>query len=159
MTDFYTWVQYFGPSAKVNDYLDMALSHMLVSSKRDDRWVETHRFNIDAILKLQSGGFNFSNRARVMFNTDNSEWLYRNRVRLTKPVKLFDRSFTPFVSNEFFFDLSSAEDYNQNRASLGVAMGFFFNSRFTLAYMARGRKAKGKWSNTNVLETALGISF
>jgi len=159
MGNFYTYVQYFGPSCKVNDYFDLALWYKLVSAKNNGRWTETHRFDIDGTLKLELAGFKFSNRSRFERNTDKPSWLYRDRVKITKKIKLFNRNFTPFVSNEFFFDLEPIDGYHENRASVGISTDFIWGSKFTISYMSRTKKANGNWSNANVLGTTVGLSF
>ena len=159
MGNFYTYVQYAGISYKVNDYFDTALWYKLVSSKTDQHWSESHRFDIDGTFKLNLNGFKLSDRLRFERNTTSSSWLYRNRVKAVKTVKLFNRDFTPFISNEFFLDLEPDGGYHENRASIGFSMDFIWDSKLTIYYMARGKKEDGIWNNVNILGTTIGFSF
>jgi len=159
MGNMYTYVQYFGPSYKVSDYLDIGLWHKLVAAKSNGRWSESNRFDFDGTLKLELFGFNFSNRSRFERNVDSPSWLYRDRIKITKKIKLFNRDFTPFVSNEFFFNLEPTDGYGENRAIVGISTAFLCGSKLTLSYMSRTKKANGNWSNANVLGTSIGFSF
>jgi len=159
MGNFYTYVQYFGPSFKVSDYLDLGLWHKLVSSKSSGSWSETNRFDFDATLKFELAGVKLSNRSRFERNVNKPSWLYRDRIKFSKAIKLFNWDLTPFVSNEFFFDLEPTDGYHENRATVGFSTGFLCGSKLTLSYMSRTKKANGNWSNANVLGTSVGFSF
>lgn len=159
MGNMYTYVQYFGPSFKVSDYLDLGLWHKFVSSKSSGNWSESNRLDFDATLKWELVGFKFSNRSRFERNLNKPSWLYRDRIKITKKIKLFNRDFTPFVSNEFFFNMEPTDGYHENRASVGISTAFLWGSKFTLSYMSRSKKANGNWSNANVLGSSIGLSF
>ncbi len=156
---FYVYVQYVGASYKVNDYFDTALWYKLVSVKKNEHWAESHRFDIDGTLKLELSGFKFSNRSRVERNTTASSWLYRDRIKIERPIKLINRQFTPFVFNEFFLDLEPESGYHENRASIGFKTNFVYISRLTVYYMARGKKNNGSWNNTDVIGTTVSLYF
>ena len=156
---FYVYVQYAGASYKINDYFDTALWYKLVSSKKDQHWSESHRFDIDGTLKLNLNELKLSNRSRFERNTTASSWLYRDRVKIEKSIELFNRDFTPFISNEFFLDLEPESGYHENRASGGFKTDFIYSSKLTVYYMARGKKNNGSWNNTNILGTTVGFYF
>jgi len=159
MGNMYTYVQYFGPSFKVSDYLDLGLWHKFVSSKSSGNWSESNRFDFDATLKCELAGFKLSNRSRFERNVDSPSWLYRDRIKISKKINLFKREFSPFVSNEFFVNLEPTDGYSENRASVGISTAFLCGSKLTLSYMSRTKKANGNWSNANVLGTSIGFSF
>lgn len=159
MGNMYTFVQYFGPSYKVSDYLDLGLWHKLVSAKSSGSWSESNRFDFDATLKFELAGFKLSNRSRFERNVDSPSWLYRDRVKISKKINLLNRDFTPFVSNEFFVNLEPTDGYGENRATVGISTAFLCGSKLTLSYMSRTKKANGNWSNSNVLGTSIGFSF
>ena len=159
MGNFYTYVQYAGASYKVSDYLDVAGWYKLVSSKKNQNWPETHRYDIDGTLKLDLDGFKFSNRSRFERNTTASSWLYRDRIKATKKIRLFERNFTPFLSNEFFLDIEPNDGYHENRANLGFTTEFMWDSNLAIYYMCRAKKNEGEWNSANVIGTTIGFSF
>ncbi len=156
---FYTYVQYVGMGYKINDYFDTAIWYKLVSSEKNQNWSESHRFDIDGTLKWNINGFNLSNRSRVERNTTTSSWLYRDRIKLEKAMKLFNKSFIPFVSNEFFLDIRSNSGYHGNRASIGLSTRFIWSSKLTVYYMSRAKKSKGNWSSADIIGTTVGLYF
>lgn len=159
MGNFYTYVQYAGVGYKLNDHFDTALWYKLVSSKADQKWSETHRFDIDGTLSFNLGDFKVSDRSRFERNTNAGSWLYRNRLKVQKKIRLFNRDFTPFVSNEFFLDLEPEDGYHENRGSVGFSTKFFWDTKLSAYYMSRNKKKDGSWSNANILGTTLGLSF
>lgn len=133
--------------------------YKLVSSKKNQNWSETHRYDIDGTLKLDLDGFKFSNRSRFERNVTASSWLYRDRIKATKKIKLFERNFTPFLSNEFFLDIEPDDGYHENRASLGFTTEFMWGSNLAIYYMYRAKKNEGEWNSANVIGASIGFSF
>lgn len=159
MGNFYTYVQYAGMSYKINEYLDIAGWYKLVSSKKNQDWSESHRFDIDGTLQFNLNKFNLSHRSRFERNTTASSWLYRDRIKVKRTVTLFGRKFTPFIFNEFFLDLKPEDGYHENRGCAGFSTDFIWDSKLTTYYMSRNKKSGGSWSNANILGTTLGFSF
>ena len=159
MGNFYTYVQYAGASYKVTDYFDVAGWYKLVSAKSSQHWSETHRYDIDGTLKLDLDGFKLSNRSRFERNTNASSWLYRDRIKMTKKIKLFEKDFMPFLSNEFFLDIEPDDGYHENRASGGISTDFIWGTKLTLYYMSRAKKSNAEWNSANVIGTTIGFSF
>ena len=159
MSDFYTFVQYVGMGYEINDYFDTAVWYKLVSSEKNQHWSESHRFDIDGTLKLNINGFKLSNRSRLERNTTASSWLYRDIIKLEKGIKLFNKGFVPYVSNEFFWDITPNSGYHENRTSVGFSTGFIWGSKLAIYYMSRARKSKGSWNSTDIIGTTLGFYF
>ncbi len=159
MGNFYTYVQYAGASYKVNDYFDAACWYKLVLFKKNQHWSENHCFDIDGTLKLKLEEFKLSNRSRFERNMTASSWLYRDRIMAQRTVGVFNKDFTPYISNEFFIDIDPRSGYHENRAIIGISTGFIWNSELSVYYMSRAKKSNRNWNNANVLGTTLGISF
>ena len=159
MGNFYTYVQYAGINYKITDYFDTALWYKLVSSKKNQHWSESHRFDIDGALKLNIDDFKLSNRSRFERNTTKSSWLYRDRIKIEKRVRLFNRDFKPFVSDELFLDLDPHSGFHENRASGGFSVDFIWGSTLSIYYMCRAKKSKGEWTSANIIGTTVGFSF
>lgn len=159
VSNFHTYVQYVGMGYEINDYFDAAIWYKLVSSEKNQHWSESHRFDIDGTLKLNINGFNLSNRSRLERNTTASSWLYRDRIKLEKKVKLFNKNFVPYVFNEFFWDIKPNSGYHENRASIGFSTRFIWGSKLAIYYLSRARKSKGSWSSADIIGTILGFYF
>jgi len=159
MGNFYTYVQYVGPSFKVSDNFDIAIWHKLVSSKKNQEWKESHRFDIDGTIKLELGEVKLSDRSRFERNPVKSSWLYRNRLKFATDIEFFKKKFTPFISNEIFYDMDPKPGYHENRGSVGVSTDFIWGTKLTVYYMARTKKSQGDWTNANVLGTTVAVSF
>jgi hypothetical protein len=156
---FYTYVQYVGMGYKINNYFDTAIWYKLVSSEKNQHWSDSHRFDIDGTLKWDINGFNLSNRSRLERNTTTSSWLYRDRIKLEKGIKLFNKSFAPYVFNEFFLDIRPNSGYHENRASVGFSTYFIRSSKLAIYYMSRAKKSKGNWSSADIIGTTVGFYF
>jgi len=156
---FYTYVQYVGMGYEINDYFDTAIWYKLVSSEKNQHWSESHRFDIDGTFKLNINGFRLSNRSRLERNTTASSWLYRDRIKLEKGIKLFNKGFTPYVFNEFFLDIRPNSGYHENRASVGFSTYFIWGSKLAIYYMSRAKKNKGNWSSVDIIGTTVGFYF
>jgi len=154
---FYTYVQYVGMGYKISDYFDTAIWYKLVSSEKNQNWSESHRFDIDGTLKWNINGFNLSNRSRLERNTTTSSWLYRDRIKLEKGIKLFNKAFTHYVFNEFFLDIRPNSGYHENRASIGFSTRFIWSSKLAIYYMSRARKSKGSWNSADIIGTTVGF--
>ena len=159
MGNFYTYVQYAGVNYKINSNFDVAVWYKLVSSKSSQEWSESHRVDIDGTVNVNLSGLKISDRSRFERNTTANSWLYRNRLKLSKTVELFEKDYTPFISNEFFLELEPSDGFEENRASVGFSTKFIWGTKLTLYYMSRAKKSDGRWNSANILGTTIGFSF
>ena len=159
MGTFYTYVLYTGTYVKINEYVDTAVWYKFVDSKSGSDWHASHRYDIDGTLKYNLEGFKLSNRSRIEQNLTKDTWVYRDRVKAAREFTVFYWKFTPYISNEFFFDLSSGDGYDENRASAGLSTDFVFNTKLTAYYMSHAKESDDNWKNANVLGFFAGISF
>ncbi len=159
MSTFYTYVLYSGVYVKLNKYIDVAGWYKFVESKKANHWEDSHRYDIDAILKYDMAGFKLSNRSRFEHNLTKSSFLHRDRIKVARSFEIFGRKYTPYVSNEFFLDIDPDWGYHENRLSSGISTGFFFNTKLTVYYMARAKKSNDNWTNANIIGFYAGISF
>lgn len=159
MGDFYTHVIYVGPSFKINKYIDTAVWYKYVDSKKDGRWSDSHRYDLDLTLSYVLAGFKLSNRSRFENNVTSSSWLYRDRIKAARDIEAFNKKFTPYISNEFFLNMNPTDGYSENRASIGISTDFIFDTTLTLYYMSGAKKADGNWTCANILGVSSGLSF
>ena len=157
MSTFYTYVLYAGTYFRINKYIDTAIWYKFVESKKGHHWEDSHRNDVDAILKYDLAGIKLSNRSRFEHNFTKDSWLYRDRIKITKEIR--NGKCTSYISNEFFWDISPDDGYHENRASIGVSTSFFFDTKLTLYYMSRAKKELGSWKNANILGTFIDLSF
>jgi len=74
-----------------------------------------------------------------IFPTSNS-FRYRNMARLNWKL---NQQWTPFLSNEIFYDFNKG--FNQNRARIGIGYTFQPGTRLDIGYMALHRKDGQGW--------------
>lgn len=159
MSSFYAYVLYTGTYVKINEYVDVAAWYKFVESKGSSDWHASHRYDMDGILKYNLEGFKLSNRSRFEHNFTKDSWLYRDRIKTARELTIFGWKFTPYIFNEFFFDLSNDDGYDENRASIGVSTPFIFYTELTAYYMSRAKKSDDNWTNANVIGLSAGMSF
>lgn len=159
MSRFYTYVLYAGTYVKVHKYIDIAAWYKFVNSKKHHHWEDSHRCDVDGILKYDLEGFKLSNRSRFEYNATKDSWLYRDRIKTARSVMIFDKKFTPYIFNEFFIHIGLDGGYHENRASAGISTDFPFGMKITAYYMSRAKKKHGNWKNANILGISLGMVF
>jgi len=161
MSTFYQYVMYAGVYTKLHKYFDAAAWYKFVESKVDQHWEDSHRVDVDGIIKytVEPLELKLSNRSRLEYNITSDSWVYRDRIKVSGGLEIFNKKFTPYVFNELFFSLGSKGQYNENRANLGMSTDFLFDTKLTFYYMARTKKSSGKWVNANVLGVNVGMSF
>jgi len=158
MSTFHQYVLYVGSYIKLNKYIDTAVWYKFVESKKYHHWEDSHRCDVDGILKYNLEGFKLSNRSRFEYNFTENSWIYRDRVKVAKEFEIFKRKYTPYFFNEFFIDINPDAGYHENRANVGVSTPFFCNTKLTLYYMSRAKK-KENWNNANILGASVGLVF
>lgn len=92
---------------------------------------------------------NWKNRSWIEFRIFPSKntWRYRNMSRLNWKL---NPTWTPFVSEEFFYDPN--QGFNQNRFMVGVGYRFNPETRLDLGYLALSRKeSQEQWTLDHAL--------
>lgn len=150
-----------GVGHKVSDSLDLAAHYFYIQEKNTKgQWVEEDRLELQPTLKWDYAGFNFSDRNRFEYRVvgDDEKWRYRNLLKIAKPVEINGFSFSPYISNEIFYDLKK-EELNQDRASVGFIKKINPHVTLDVYYMVRSDYAGGHWNTTNIAGTSFSISF
>ena len=81
---------------------------------------------------------------------------YRNESVLTSKHTITSLELTPFIEEEFFYDLTDSE-LNINWLTAGVSKFWTKNFKWKLGYRLQSQKFGGEWQTRNVLVT--GISY
>jgi len=158
---FYQYVLYAGGIFKVNKYIDTALWYKFVETKHHHHWDDSHRIDMDGVLKYDLSGFKLYDRSRFEGNFTTGHWLYRNKIKIGRPVSFCDGKFkfTPYIFNEFFFHMGVSGSFRENRGGAGIKAPFAFGTNLNFYYMSRAKKKDGVWTNANVLNLSLGMVF
>lgn len=132
----------FGIKYKLNKYVEIQPSYLfrLQTSSGPNRY--EHRARFDVTPKKSFKNFSIENRNRFehRFKTDGrkDETYYRNRTKLKFPVKSGGKElFTPFVSNDTYFDLRNVNVYRNDTAG-GISKKF--SDSFTADFFYQYRR-------------------
>ncbi len=122
--------------------------------------VNERRWILEATLKAKWGPFKVSDRNRIAYRDRSStdEWRYRNRLHIGYPIEVGKRTIEPFVSEEIFWQWNEGS-FNQNRIQFGVAFSLSANTTLSLYYLIKSNRRGSDWDESQVLGTALGVSF
>lgn len=164
MGQFYEYQMYVGPTINVNRYFDAAvlykLDEKLTNKKKTDYWADYNFLVMDGTLKYDWKHFQVFNRFRFEYDGTRGRWIYRDRVKFATPFKIFKVKLTPYMYNEFFYDIDPiTSGYHENRAQGGIIVDLIFKTQLTTYYMFRSLKKQGDWINANVLGVSLGMNF
>ena len=127
----------FTPGVKYSwsKHVDIELNYRFQRLKLLDELTTEHRLEIIPYLKGEWAGFKIELRNRLeLRNIDGKNSLrLRERIQIKRNFKYGDWDFDYYISNEIFYD-SNPNDFNQNRAKVGVSkevspslnMGFYY---------------------------------
>lgn len=157
--NFYTHVQYLGPTYTFNENFGVGILHQMVNSKKNDKWNTNHRFDLDAYISAKIYDFKIDTRTRFERDVTINTWTYRAKEQISRDILLLNRNYTPYISNEGYLALTPEIKYNENRATLGIKTKFLLGTDIDLYYMNRAKKPKNDWVNSNVLGVSVGYKF
>ena len=145
---------------KPNTHMQYAVGYKYELKNGASRWSEEHR--LEQILTLKGAwlGFKGSVGTRVEYRSidGDEKWRWREKVTISRPIVLGHLKLAPYLSEELFFDFKT-DEYNQNRAVLGVAKKLSSSVEVDLYYMYRADLKSSGWSGVNVLGTSMTIAF
>jgi len=124
------------------------------------QWREEYRPMLGLYWRDKLAGGNFSNRHRIEWRffegNAKDKVRYRNESVWTSQRKITDYQLTPFIEEEFFYDLTDNE-LNTNWLTFGISKYWSKGIKWKLGYRLLSQKFNGEWQNRHVLVT--GISF
>lgn len=125
-----------------------------------DQWREEYRPMFGLRWAGRLGGGRFSNRHRIelRFFEGNAKnrVRYRNESVWTAPRHYTPLRLTPYISEEFFYDLTG-ETFTVNWLTFGVAKAVTKGVKWKLGYRLQSQKRNDQWSDRHVLVTGLNI--
>ncbi len=150
-----------GVGYKVSKSLDLAASYFYAEEKNiAGRWVPENRLELQTTCKWGLWDLKWSDRNRFEYRSvdDKEKWRYRNALKIAKPVKVWGSEFSPYVSDEIFYDFKK-DELNQNRVSVGVTKKLIENVTLDVYYMVKSDKTGRDWNETQILGTSLTVVF
>ena len=124
------------------------------------QWREEYRPMLSLYWRGKLGDGKFSNRHRIEWrsfegNSENKK-RYRNESVWTSSNTLTDYKFTPFIEEEFFYDITNSE-FNGNWLTFGISKFWAKGMKWKLGYRLQSQKFGGEWKDRHMLVT--GLSF
>ena len=130
----------------------------------DNNWREEYRPMLGLYWRGKLAGGKFSNRHRIewrYFEGNAKDRLrYRNESVWISPTTITDYQLTPFIEEEFFYDITDSE-LNTNWLTFGISK--FWNKskkgamKWKLGYRLQSQKFNGEWQNRHMLVTGISI--
>ena len=153
-------------------YLDLNYRHKLLKPwaievgyrhaflELNNQWREEFRPMLSLYWRGKLGEGKFSNRHRIEWRsfegnaTDRRR--YRNESVWTSAHTITDYKLTPFVEEEFFYDITNSE-LDSNWLTVGVSKFWAKGMKWKLGYRLQSQKFNGAWQDRHILVT--GLSF
>ncbi len=145
---------------RIKRYFDFELNYKYKRKKTGKEWSEEHRVELIPTInwKLEEYKLNIKNRFEYRSVEGQNKWMWREKLKIKRPIKIGVFEFTTFVSEEIFYDFK-VNEFNQNRVATGLSKMITKNSWIVLYYMRKNNKRDGAWPGVNILGTELGIKF
>jgi hypothetical protein len=151
----------FTPGIKFNwsEHVNLEMNYRYQRLKLLDEFTTEHRLEIIPYLKGQWAGFQIELRNRFeLRNIDGDEsFRLRERIQIMRNFKYKDWDFDYYISDEIFYD-SNANNFNQNRAKIGVVKEVTPGLNMGLYYMYWTIKGEELFK-ANVIGTTFSILF
>lgn len=123
-------------------------------------WREEYRPMFGLIWRGKWGSWKFTNRHRLelRYFEGNAEDLqrYRNETIWTSPRSYTDLNLTPYINEEFFYDLTD-DEFTVNWLTFGVSKKLADGFKWKLGYRLQSQLFNDEWTDRHVLVT--GISY
>lgn len=146
--------------------LDLASAYRYIQTKdTKSQWDNNDTQYIELIVtpKIKLGDFNLSDANKIEYRfieNARDRWVYRNLITAAYPAKLLNFEFTPYISNEIYYDLE-IDKVNQNWATIGankkiaknISVGFYFRNE------AVRSGTSSKWATAHILGSNVTIDF
>jgi len=166
MGNIYYYQGRLGSTFHANKNLDLSLAYRYIQTKDSKgKWDnnDTQYIEIIAIPKIKSAGFNLSDANKIEYRfieNARDRWVYRNQAMAAYPTKMGKFEFTPYVSEEFYYDFEIDKVY-QNWATAGVNKKISKN--LTVGLYCRNEAVRtgtsSKWVTAFILGSNITIDF
>jgi hypothetical protein len=151
----------FTPGIKFNwsEHINLEMNYRYQRLKLFDEFTTEHRLEIIPYLEGQWAGFQIQLRNRFeLRNIDGDDsFRLRERIQIKRKFKYKDWDFDYYISDEIFYD-SNANNFNQNRAKIGVVTEVTPGLNMGLYYLYWTIKGEELFE-ANVIGTTFSILF
>ncbi len=149
-----------GIGYKQNKMLKTDLRYRTAFDK-EGQWLLEHRFHVNQHVKWKVGKFSFKYRFRTEYRVrkeNDNEWRIRNRLMVGYPVKISVLEFTPFLSEEVFFDFEKPL-FNRSRLETGISFKVSDSVSIIGAYFWQVRPKNDSFNDENVFKIRLKLDI
>ena len=145
---------------KINKYFDFELNYKYETVKGEEEWSEEHRLELIPTINwiLKEYKIQIKSRFEHRIVEEENKWVWREKLKTKKQIKIGIFEFTLFISEAIFFDFKINE-FNQNRFAIGLSKTITKNLGIDLYYMRKNNKRDGAWPGVNILGTEFAIKF
>jgi hypothetical protein len=149
-----------GLHLNVTDGLVFGVNYRLIYAKSERKWKEENRPHFNVTLKGKLKDFKLSNRSRLelRIKDDSDTWRYRNKTKVTFPVKWTKFEIQPYIADEVFIDFHG-DCLNQNRLYAGFGAKLFKHLKTDIYYVWQTAKVNNGWSNFHALGLKMKLVF
>jgi len=165
MGNIYYYHMRVGAAFHAHKNLDLALAYRFIQNKVSGGWDSNDIQYIETITtpKIKLGGFNISDANKVEYRfyaNAPDRWVYRNLLTFAHPAKIGGFEFTPYVSDEIYYDFEVGKA-NLNWATLGANKKM--NKYLTLGFYYRAETSRvgssSKWLTNQILGSNATVDF
>ena len=125
-----------------------------------NQWREEYRPMLSLYWRGKLGKGKFSNRSRIEWRyfegNAQDRVRYRNESVWTSLHTITDYQLTPFIEEEFFYDITNSE-LNINWLTFGISKFWSKGMKWKLGYRLQSQKFNGEWENRHMLVTGISI--
>jgi len=125
-----------------------------------NHWREEYRPMLSLYWRGKLGKGKFSNRHRIEWRyfegNAQDRVRYRNESVWTSLHTITDYQLTPFIEEEFFYDITDSE-LNINWLTFGISKFWSKGMKWKLGYRLQSQKFNGEWENRHMLVTGISI--
>lgn len=146
--------------------LDLAAAYRYIQTKDSkNEWDKNDMQYIEfiAIPKTKIGNFDISDANKIERRfLDNAvdRWVYRNLVTVAHPAKVGNFEFTPYISNEIYYDFE-IDTMNLDWLTFGATKKITKNLVVGLYYRQEYSRvgSRSKWDTNQILGTNVTVNF
>ncbi len=146
--------------------LDLAVAYRYIQTKDSkNEWDKNDTQYVEAIIipKIKLGNFDLSDAnkfERRFIENAVDRWVYRNLLTVGYPAKIMGFEFTPYVSNEVYYDFE-LDTVNLDWVTAGANKKINKNLTLGLYYRLEISRVgtSDEWVTNNVLGTNVTVNF
>lgn len=156
LDEFGIWTLFAAPYYKVHKHLSLGFEYRHQAKKTNGLWQDENRFTPVIILRHPLSLLHLTFRERLEYRSLETDDYVRSRNYIK--ASLQSKSFSPWISNEFFYDFDRKK-INQNRLSFGVKIPIMKSIEADLYCMYKSDKKNDSWRHITIAGTTLIFLF